>query len=75
MLLQHENNFESKIQRDIPLLLLSPDDKNGTVASEIAIKKKKPNNFELMIDMIKSFNDVCISKLLIQNFSEMICHG
>ena len=36
---QHENNFESKIQKDIPLLLLSPDDKNKTVASEIAIKK------------------------------------
>lgn len=75
MHLQHEDNFESKIQRDIPLLLLSPDDKKRTVASEIAIKKKKPNNFELMIDMIKSFNDVCSSKLLIRNFGEMISHG
>jgi len=71
----HLNLFKNRNERDIPLLLLSPDDKKNIVATEIALSKKKPNNFELMIDLCKDFNDVCTSKLLVKNITEMLADG
>ena len=72
---QHEDNFKNKNQKDIALMILSPDDRFSSVAVDIAIENNKPISFELMIDMVKSFNDVCSSKMMIKNFNEMLSEG
>ena len=72
---QHEDKFKNKNQKDIPLMLLSPDDTFNSVAVDIALEKNKPISFELMIDMIKNFHDVCSSKMMIKNFNEMLSQG
>jgi len=72
---QHEDKFKNKNQKDIALFILSPDDKFGSVAVDIAIESNKPISFELMIDMLKNFNDVCSSKMMIKNFNEMLSEG
>jgi hypothetical protein len=56
-------------------MILSPDDTFGSVAVDIALEKNKPISFELMIDMVKSFNDVCSSKMMIKNFDKMLSEG
>ena len=56
-------------------MILSPDDINGSVATDIALEQNKPISFELMIDMVKNFNDVCSSKMMIKNFNEMLSDG
>ena len=56
-------------------MIISPDDKLQKVAVDIALKMQKPLSFELMIDMLKNFNDVCSSKMMIGNFSQMLSDG
>jgi len=56
-------------------MILSPDDQYGLVAVDIAIETNKPISFELMIDMLKNFHDVCSSKMMIRNFNEMLSEG
>ena len=47
--------LSTKARKDVPLLILSPDYKTHKVAIECAIKNQKPNNFEMMIDMLTDF--------------------
>ena len=54
------------------LFLLSPDDRNFNNALDIAIMEEKPANFERMIDMVKDFDDICVSRCLLNTFPEMI---
>ena len=56
-------------------MILSPDDKFGKVAVDVAFEYNKPIIFELMIDMVKSFNDVCKSKMMMRNFDKMLSEG
>jgi len=55
VLAQKENTLKSKSRKDVPLLILSPDERTHKVAIECAIKNQKPNNFEMMIDMLTDF--------------------
>jgi hypothetical protein len=56
-------------------MILSPDDKFNKVAVDIAFDFNKPIIFELMIDMVKNFDDVCSSKMMIRNFDKMLSEG
>ena len=56
----------------MPLLLLSPDDRQFKNALEITITVDKPANFERMIDMVKDFQDICLSRCLLSTFPSMI---
>lgn len=58
--------------REMPLFLLSPDDHDFDNALDIAIEEDKPANFERMIDMVKEFDDICVSRCLLNTFPEMI---
>ena len=71
----HLNLFKNRNERDIPLLLLSPDDEKSIVATEITISKQMPNNFEIMINLCKEFDDVCTTKMVLKNIGEMIGNG
>ena len=45
-------------------MLLSPDDKQHRAALDLAVGQQKPNNFEMMINMLNGFDEVRSSKLL-----------
>ena len=75
MEIQHDDTFKDKNQKDIALMILSPDDTHRKVAVDIAFDFNKTIIFELMIDMVKNFNDVCSSKMMIRNFDKMLSEG
>ena len=68
--MEYIKNNNSKVESIIqmPLLLLSPDDKYHNVALDIAIHAKKPLNFSFMIDLLKDFNDLCMSRMMLGSF-------
>ena len=57
------------------MIILSPDDRSHQVAVDCAFAKNQTFIFELMIDMVKGFDDVCSSKLMINNFDKMLSEG
>ena len=66
------NKLTDESIRQMPLFILSPDDNNDLVALDIAVKKQKPYNFQLMIDLLKDYQDVCTSKMILRSFQEMM---
>jgi hypothetical protein len=56
----------------VPLLCLGLDDEMQKNALEIALIEQKPGNLEMMVDMLKEFNDICSSKLMLRNFKELL---
>ena len=59
----------------MPLFILSPDDNTYYISLDLAIKSQKPNNFEIMVDMLKDFDDICSSKMMLGSVKEMVTHG
>jgi len=59
----------------VPLLLLNNYNKDGKMALELALKGKKPQNFEMMIDMVKDFEDMCLSKQMLVCLPYMVKEG
>jgi len=56
----------------MPLFILSLDDYKRNSALEIAIMQKKPATFEMMVAMLRDFQDICSSKMMLSNFKNMI---
>jgi hypothetical protein len=67
-----EAKDQGKIEDDsirlMPLFILNPDDNYHYSALDIAIKQQKPNNFEMMVAMLKGFHEICSSKMMLSNF-------
>ena len=59
----------------MPLFILSHEDRDNYVGTQLALQNKKPNNFEMMISMLQDFHEVCSSKQMLGNFNEMIALG
>jgi len=59
----------------MPLFILCPDDKKQFKAMQLAIKHQKPTNFEYMVSMLKDFDHICSSKMMLGNFNEMMTLG
>jgi hypothetical protein len=51
----------------MPLVLLQPDI-DGKTALDIAIEKERPKSFELMIDLLETFDEFCLSKMMLKSF-------
>ena len=55
----------------MPLNLLCKDDFKGMTALEISIACKRPALFEMMIAMLRDFQDICSSKMMLGNIQNM----
>ena len=58
----------------MPLFILGLDDVDRYSALQIAIKSKKPITFEMMVGMLKNFDDICSSKMMLGNFTSLMNH-
>ena len=53
------------------MVLLYPN-KEGKTALEIAVDEKRPKSLDLMIDLLKNFNNTMISKSMLKVFPRLI---
>lgn len=58
----------------MPLVILHPDI-NGRTALDLAISSERPKSFELMINLLESFDDFCLSKMMLKSYPHMIRQG
>jgi len=73
--LKLQNKLTDQSIKEMPLFILSPDDNTYYISLDLAIKSQKPNNFEIMVDMLKEFDDICSSKMMLGSVKEMMTHG
>jgi hypothetical protein len=62
-------SFESRI----PLMLLQPD-KSGYSALYHSIQQDSPKSFELMVHILKDFDNICISKMILKSLPTILAH-
>ena len=62
-----EDGVLKQEEKNMPLVLLYPDN-NGKTALDIAIEAERPKSFELMIDLLETFDNFCLSKMMLQSF-------
>lgn len=55
----------------MPLVILNRDC-GGMTALERALSFKKPKSFELMLDMLSSFDELCVSKMILKSLQTML---
>lgn len=58
----------------MPLVLLHPDP-NGKTALDLALERKVPISFEMMVDLLEDFPHFCLSKMMLRAFPSMIESG
>ena len=72
---RYKQAYEDGVLKDeekyMPLVLLHPDN-DGKTALDAAIEAERPKSFELMIDLLETFDNVCLSKMMLQSFPQMI---
>ena len=64
----------SKEEFNTPLMILHPD-MNGKTALDLAIEGDRPVCFELMLDMLEDFGNMCLSKMILNCFPYMVLSG
>ena len=60
---KREENTIKPSEHLVPLIMLHPD-KDGKTALDLAIDNQMPRSFELMIDLLSDYRDLCLSKAL-----------
>jgi hypothetical protein len=66
-----EEGYLKPSELHTPLTLLHPDP-DGKIALDIALKMNRPKSFELMVDMLTSYSDFMLSKLMLSVVPYMI---
>lgn len=54
----------NKSLKNLPLQILNPDFNNKT-ALELSIINQSPKSFEIMIDLLDGFSDICLTKMML----------
>lgn len=71
---QEDETISEVSIKNMPLFILGLDDVDRYSALQIAIKSKKPITFEMMVGMLKNFDDICSSKMMLGNFTSLMNH-
>jgi hypothetical protein len=66
-----DNNILSQDDKYMPLVLLNPD-YNGKTAIELAVDRQRPKPFELMINLLAQFDDLCFTKMMMNCLPKML---
>ena len=73
------NKFKTKMEEGtlrvdevkVPLIMLLPD-KDGKTALDLSMDNQRPRSFEMMIDLLVDFPDMCLSKALMSSTQQMV---
>ena len=68
---KREENSIKPSEEMVPLIMLHPD-KDGKTALDLAIDNQMPRSFELMIDLLSDYKDLCLSKALNTSMQPMV---
>ena len=63
----------TKTQKTLPLQILAPDTDEKT-AMTLSLEKQHPRSFEIMIEMLKGFQDKCLTKMMLDSMSIILQH-
>ena len=55
----------------LPLQILNPDN-DGKTALFLAVASQSPSSFECMVDMLKDFPDICITKMMLKSLALIV---
>ena len=55
----------------VPLVMLLPD-KDGKTALDLSIDNQRPRSFEMMVDLLADFQDMCLSKAMLSSMQQMV---
>ena len=72
---KREGKMIDESLKQMPLMILSPDDESHYVALDIAIMEQRPKNFEILVNLVKEFDEVSSSKIMFNSFSKMMSIG
>jgi hypothetical protein len=69
-----EDELLTESQRQMPLVILHPDGQ-GRTAIDYAYSVERPRSADLMLDMLETYNDKSLSKLLTESIPPMIAES
>jgi hypothetical protein len=58
----------SPSEKDLPLQILNPD-QHGRSALYTAISNQSISSFELMVQLLKGFDELCITKMMLKSLA------
>jgi|TARA_B110001450_G_C17508051_1_gene435206 hypothetical protein len=58
----------SPSEKDLPLQILNPD-QQGRSALYTAISNQSISSFELMVQLLKGFDELCITKMMLKSLA------
>jgi len=58
----------SPSEKNLPLQILNPD-QQGRSALYTAISNQSISSFELMVQLLKGFDDICITKMMLKSLA------
>jgi len=58
----------SPSEKDLPLQILNPD-QQGRSALYTAISNQSISSFELMVQLLKGFDEICITKMMLKSLA------
>lgn len=70
-MLAKENQSLTEADENVPLVILHPDH-NGYTALDKCIQIERPKSFELMVNMLESFDSFNLSKMMLTAYPYMI---
>ena len=71
MLFEREIRELEPNERTLPLMILFPNNNNKT-ALETSLDNQSPKSFYIMIDLLKDFSDICITKYMLNSLKYLL---
>ena len=69
--LESQGRELTRTEKTLPLQCINPDNDNKT-ALYLSIKGQSPKSFEIMIQGLEGFTDICITKMILKSFALLL---